>query len=77
MPGMMELILRKSMMNTLQADNLWLDSPEILALRYGTIGWLERGNPTYTYFKDIETKIETAMAKATKRNPTAVKQKNS
>ena len=70
MPGMTELTLHKSMKNTLQVDNLWLDSELISASRFITIGWLEHDNSTYTYFKDIEN-IEKAMAEAAKENPTA------
>ena len=66
-------IFHRSMMDTLQTTNLWLDSILILFSRYVNIGWIEHGNPDYTYLKDIETKIEKAIAKVAKI-PTAAAQ---
>ena len=51
-----------------------MDSEVLLASRFVTIEWLECGNPTYTYLKDIETKLEKAMAKTATGNPIAAVQ---
>ena len=57
------------MINSLRAANLWLNSELILASKCITIRWLEPDNPSYTYFKDMETIIETVIAKVASGNP--------
>ena len=62
------------MKNTLQQENLWLDSDKIVASRYDDVGWVEKCNPEYTYTHEITTKIEQAIIKEAEENSTATAQ---
>ena len=74
MTGTTEKGLHKSMMNTLQQTNLELDSKITSAKRSVDVGWVENGNPDYTYHQETATKDQTAITTVATENPTAAAQ---
>ena len=63
MPGTTEQVLHNSLLNTLQENNLWLNSEEIAAKRIDDVGWVENGSLDYTHHQETVTKIEAVITK--------------
>ena len=63
MPGTTEQVLHNSLLNTLEQNNLWLNSDEIVAKRSDGVGFVENRNSDYTHHQETATKIETAIIK--------------
>ena len=74
MPGMTEQSLQKSMKNTLQQENLWLNSNKIAASRYDDMGFVKKSNLEYMYIHKVTTKIVQAIIKEAEENPTTAEQ---
>ena len=68
---MTEQGLQKSMKNTLQQVNTWLNSNGIAASRYDDMGFIEKSNPEYAYTHKITTEIKQTIIKEIEENLTA------
>ena len=74
MPGMTEQELQKSIKNTLQHANLWLNNKTIETWRPSDMGFLEKSNSEYTYTHKITTDVVQAITKEAETNPAAAEQ---
>ena len=63
MPGTIESVLHKSMVNTLKQNNLWLTSDEIAAKKKDDAGFIQNGNSDYTNHQGTTEKLMAVIIK--------------
>ena len=59
------------MLNTLQQNNIWLNSDRTAAKKSDDVGFVENSNSDYTHHQETAIKIEAAIIKLTSEDPIA------